>query len=136
MWLPFRDLADDSERRAGAVGFGGIAGESLVGEVGIVLERAGRLDDVDALAGVLLSFGPFRQLAPPDRRVERAREVDPRQLAVGVVGGGSEAVQSTTRARAGRPARGRRGCRGRRGRWRRRRRPRDRLSYGLPVIAT
>src|SRR5690606_22066957 len=26
------------------------------------------------------------QLTPPDRRVERAREVDPRQLAVGIVG--------------------------------------------------
>src|SRR5690606_12041747 len=51
-------------------------------EVGIVLEGAGQRDDVDALAALTL-----RQLAPPDRRVERAREVDPRQLGVGVVGG-------------------------------------------------
>ena len=67
MRLPFRDLTDDPERRAGAVGLGGITGESLVGEVGIILERAGRVDDVDALRSVALG-----QLATPDRRVERA----------------------------------------------------------------
>src|SRR5690606_8887954 len=54
------------------------------GEIGIVLERPHRLDHVDSLAAFA-----FRQLATPDRRVERAREIDPRQLAAGVVGGPS-----------------------------------------------
>ena len=65
--LPFGDLADDPQRRAGAVGGGRVAGEFLVGEVGIVDEFAGRLDDVDPLASFALG-----QLAAPDRRVERA----------------------------------------------------------------
>ena len=68
MWLPFRDLADDSERRAGAVGFGGITGESLVGEVGIVLERAGRLDDVDAALVAGGRRDEQRGLEEPDGR--------------------------------------------------------------------
>jgi len=80
--LPGLDLADDAQRLAAAVGLGRVAGEAFVGEIGIVLERARRLDDVDALAA--LAPG---QLAAPDRRVERAREGDPRLLAVGVVGG-------------------------------------------------
>ena len=82
MRLPLLDIADHAERLARAVGLGRIAGEALVGEVRIVLERPGRLDDIDALTALTLG-----QLAPPDRRIERAGEVDPRQLAVGVVGG-------------------------------------------------
>jgi hypothetical protein len=79
--LPVRDLADYAQGLAAAVRLGRVAGKALVGEVGIVLERAGRVDDIDPLAALT-----FRQLAPPDRRVERAREVNPRQLAVRVVG--------------------------------------------------
>src|SRR5690606_22964939 len=71
---------DHAQRGAAAVGLGDIAGKLLVREVRIVLEGAGRLDHVDALSTFAL-----RQLAAPDRRVERAGEVDPRQLAVGVV---------------------------------------------------
>src|SRR5690606_26276464 len=82
MRLPLLDLADNAERFARAVGLSRIAGKALVGEVGIVLEGPGRLDDIDTLAPLSL-----RQLTPPCRRIERAGEVDPRQLAVGVVGG-------------------------------------------------
>ena len=91
MGLPFRDLAHDPERRAGAVGSGGIAGESLVREVGIVLERAGRFDDVDALWSIALG-----QLAAPDRRVERAGEVDPRELLLLIIGGEARREQMPT----------------------------------------
>ena len=80
--LPRRDLADHAQRGAAAIGFGRVAGKALVGEVRIVLERPGRLDDIDALEAVSLG-----QLTPPGRRVERAREVDPRQLTVRVIGG-------------------------------------------------
>lgn len=75
MWLPFRDFADDLERCAGAVGPGGIAGEFLIREIGIVLERAGRLDDVNALRPIALG-----EFAAPDRRVECAGKVDPGEL--------------------------------------------------------
>ena len=78
MRFPFGDLADDPERVAGTVGTGRVAGEALVGEVGVVLEGAGRLDDVDPLAPL-----PLRQLAAPDRGVERGGEVDPGDFAVG-----------------------------------------------------
>lgn len=82
MRFPRLDLAHHAQRRAAATGLGHVAGKALVGEVRIVLEGARRLDHVDPLAPLTP-----RQLAPPDRRVERAREVDPRQPAVGVVGG-------------------------------------------------
>src|SRR5690606_18287656 len=62
--LPFGDLADDSQRRARAVGLGRVAGEFLVGQVRVVEELAGRLDDVDALPPLAL-----RELAAPDRGV-------------------------------------------------------------------
>ena len=45
--LPRLDLADHAQRLAAAVGLGRVAGKALVGEVGIVLERARRLDDVN-----------------------------------------------------------------------------------------
>src|SRR5690606_17909900 len=45
--LPLLDLSDDAQWLTGAVGFGGVAGESLVGEVRVVEKGAGRLDDVD-----------------------------------------------------------------------------------------
>ncbi|AKM06259.1 hypothetical protein AM2010_170 [Pelagerythrobacter marensis] len=82
MGFPRLDLADDLERLARAVRLGRVAGEALVGEVGVVLERAGRLDDIDALPALALG-----QFTPPDRRVDRTGKVNPRQLSVGVVGG-------------------------------------------------
>ena len=48
--VPRLDLADHAQRRARAVGLGRVAGEALIREVGVVLERAGRLDEVDALS--------------------------------------------------------------------------------------
>ena len=48
--LPGLDLADDAHRVAGPVGPGDVAGELLVRDVGVVLEGAGGLDDVDAAA--------------------------------------------------------------------------------------
>ena len=65
--LPADDLGDDSQRLAGAVGPGDVAGELLVGEVGVVLERTGRLDEVDAPA--VRAEG---QLGAPDGGVEVA----------------------------------------------------------------
>src|SRR5687768_12546582 len=81
MAFPFADLADDSQRLAGAVGAGRVAGEFLVGEVGIVLERPGRLNDVDPLAPFSLG-----QLAAPDGRVQSGGEVDPGQPPLAVIG--------------------------------------------------
>src|SRR4051794_17398344 len=67
--LPAVHLADDAQRRAGAVGLGGVAGEALVGHVRVVLERAQRLDDVDA--SPLPGPGQRRrQLRSPGRRVD------------------------------------------------------------------
>ena len=68
---PVDELADDAERFAGAVGLGRVAGKFLVGEVRVVLERTGRLDDVDAFTTVAPG-----QLAAPDRGVQRCGEVD------------------------------------------------------------
>src|SRR5690606_32053476 len=63
------------------VGLGGVAGESLVSQVGIVEELAGRLDDVDALPPIAPG-----ELTAPDRCVQRAGEINPGQLAFTVVG--------------------------------------------------
>ena len=41
------NLGDDAQRVARPVGLRGVAGESLVGHVRVVLERADGLDDVD-----------------------------------------------------------------------------------------
>ena len=61
--LPVVDLADDAQRVAGAVGPRGVAGESLVGDVGVVLERAQGFDDVD-VATLVAAGERGRQLAP------------------------------------------------------------------------
>src|SRR4051794_37448302 len=46
--LPAVHLADDAKRMAGAVGLRGVAGESLVGHVRVVLEGTLGLHDIDA----------------------------------------------------------------------------------------
>jgi len=45
--LPALQLGDDAQRVAGPIGLRGVAGESLVGHVGVVLERAHGFEDVD-----------------------------------------------------------------------------------------
>src|SRR6476659_3600255 len=106
MAFPILDLADDLQRIAGPVGGGDVAGEFLVGEVGIVLERAGRLYDIDAPAATAL-----RQLRAPGRRVERRREIDVLQLPVdevAAVAGAEQAADGQVRLGAvveGRPGR-------------------------------
>ena len=57
---------------AGAIGGGRVAGEFLVRQVGIVLEGAGRFDEVDPLP----AFAPG-QLAAPDGGFEPGRKIDP-----------------------------------------------------------
>jgi hypothetical protein len=64
MPLPFRHLADNPERFVGALGERRIAGKFLARQIGIVLDRASRLDDVDPAAPV-----PGGQLGAPDRRI-------------------------------------------------------------------
>ena len=68
---PVLDLAGDPQRLRAAVGGGDVAGEFLVGEVRVVLERAGRLDGIDAAAG--FAFG---ELGAPGRRLQSRGEVD------------------------------------------------------------
>ena len=50
MAVPVLDLADDPQRLAGPIRLGGVAGEALVGQVGVVLEGAGGFNDVDSPA--------------------------------------------------------------------------------------
>lgn len=99
MALPLGDFTDYAERRARAVGQGGVAGEFLVGEVGIVDDPAGRLDDVDP-------FAPRApgQLGAPDRRLERAGQIDPGRILpraiVGGMAGGDQVAGAQVRAGA------------------------------------
>ena len=79
--LPLLDLADDPERLARAVRFGRIAGEFLVGQVRVVDDLAGRLDDVDPPAPVADG-----QLRAPDRRLQRAGQIDPGQFSLAEIG--------------------------------------------------
>ncbi len=96
--LPIGDFADDPERIAGAVRLRRIARELLVGQVGIVLERAGRLDDVDPPSPLAR-----RQLGAPDGGIQGGGQVDIRRfLPLAVVGG-----------EAWRPLSGPPSCRGR-----------------------
>ena len=104
MTLPCLDLTDDAQRRLRAVGLGGVAGELGVGEVGIVDERADRLDDIDALAP-----RACRQFAPPDRGVERGGEIDPRRRGacaiIGRIAGGEQVAEGEIPAAATAPLR-------------------------------
>jgi hypothetical protein len=74
---PILGLAGDPQRMERAVGGGDVAGEFLVGEVGIVLERAGRLDDVDA--STAFAFG---RLGAPGGGFQRGAELDVLQPAI------------------------------------------------------
>src|SRR5689334_20020711 len=73
---PVLDLAGDPQRLHRAVGSGDVAGELLVGEVGVVVERSGRLDDINPPARVWLFFWAFRELRTPGRRLESRAEID------------------------------------------------------------
>src|SRR5699024_3765206 len=68
---PFPQLADHANRVQGAEGAGGVAGESLVGHVGIVLELPRRLHHVDA--GRALALG---QLGTPGGGGASSRRVE------------------------------------------------------------
>ena len=68
---PVNELANDAHRLAAAEGLRRIPRKLLVGQVRVVLELSGGLDDVDAPAA--LTAG---ELGAPDRGVERCCEVD------------------------------------------------------------
>src|SRR5689334_8868066 len=68
---PVDELADDAKRLAGAKGVRWIPRKLLVGQVRVVLELPGRLDDVDAPTALTA-----RELGAPDRGVESGGEVD------------------------------------------------------------
>jgi len=68
---PTDDLAETVQRVAGAIGFRRIAWKPLVCQFWIVLERAKRLDDIDASLPLALS-----ELSAPDGRVERRCQID------------------------------------------------------------
>lgn len=81
--MPVGDLAEDAERLAGAVGAGGIAGEFFVGEIGVVHDGAGWLDEVDS-AGAVAEC----ELCSPGGCVQGGGEIDVvRLLPLAVVGG-------------------------------------------------
>src|SRR5262249_15461275 len=67
--------ADDAQRIPAAVGLRRIAWEPLVGHVGVVLEWAQRLHDVDA-AALSRPGQSCRQLRPPSGGIHQRREVD------------------------------------------------------------
>lgn len=69
---PARDLRQHSERMTRAEGECRIARKALVGNVGVVLDRTSRLNNVDALG--LLARCKF---GPPYSRVQRRSEVHP-----------------------------------------------------------
>jgi len=72
--LPGGELAEDSQRRARAIGPRRVARELLVGEVRVILDRPGRLDDVDPPRPVA-----DRELGAPRRGVERGGQVHERR---------------------------------------------------------
>ena len=73
---PILDLANNAQRIAASVGRGDVAGEFLVGEVRVVLERARWLDDVNSASRAFLSFRVPRKLGAPGGGVERSAEID------------------------------------------------------------
>jgi len=68
---PAGHLAHDALGMKRAIGVGRIARELLVGQVGIVLHRPGRCDDIDAARPV--AHGKLRA---PRRRFKRRRQID------------------------------------------------------------
>jgi hypothetical protein len=70
--LPFGDLARDPQRIARAIRQSRIAGKLLIGEVRIIDERAGRLDEIDTLSAV-----PGGKFGTPDGRIESAGQINP-----------------------------------------------------------
>lgn len=69
--LPIRDLAGDAQRIARAVGPGRIARVPLVGQIGVVFDRAGRFHDVDPAAPLAAS-----QLGAPGGCIQRGGQID------------------------------------------------------------
>ncbi len=69
--LPVRELAGDPQWFPAAVRLGRIAGEFLVGQIGVVRDRAGWFHDAD-------SAGTFTegQLGPPGGRIQGGSQVD------------------------------------------------------------
>ena len=68
---PASKLAHDAQRLAAAERLRRIPGEPLVGDIGVVFESAGRIDDVDPPAALTRS-----ELGAPNRGVECRGEVD------------------------------------------------------------
>src|SRR3546814_2760640 len=77
---PVFDLAGDAQGRPAAIAACRVAGEFLVGEIGIIEPVAGRLNDIDALAAL-----SGREFAAPDRRFERSGAINPRSRFFGAV---------------------------------------------------
>lgn len=75
MALPRRDLARDPERLTRTIRLRRIAGELLVRQVGVILNRTGWLHDVDSFPSVAGGH-----LGTPDRRIQSAGQVDPGRL--------------------------------------------------------
>src|SRR5215210_6860262 len=73
MTHPVGELPYDAQRLTAAEGVRRIPGEPLVSEIGIVLELATWLHDVDALTRITR-----RELGAPHRGIEGCREVDVR----------------------------------------------------------
>jgi hypothetical protein len=78
---PVVELADDPDRLARAERPGGVAGQLLVGDVGIVLDLAERLDDVDPRSAVARCH-----LGAPGRGVQGLGAGGLIPLAIAVVG--------------------------------------------------
>ena len=86
MSFPRLHLTDDQQRMSGPVRLRDVAGELLVRDVGVVLERTGRFDHIDATPFVT-ACERSGQLRAPDRGLHQRREVDVvRGSAVVVVG--------------------------------------------------
>ena len=75
MALPLLNFVDHAHRVWRAVRAGDVAGEPLVGDVRVVLERPSGLDHVDAAERVAPGAFP-RQLGRPHGRLEQCGEVD------------------------------------------------------------
>lgn len=76
--MPTGHFGHDTQRITRSVGQGGVAGEFLIGDIGIVFETAGWFDQIDALACITDS-----QFRTPDRSIQRGGEIDPGKRRVG-----------------------------------------------------